>query len=459
MQQKNKSKRNYFQLACYFFALVFFSSCSTKKGQDEPKFDLDDINKKGKLTVLMDNSALSYFEYKGKNLGFEYEILDSFARSIGLKLEVKIIQNRESFLRSLNNGEGDIIACSQAITLPAIKDMDFSLPFYTTHQVLVQAKSVDSLLVKEASDLGGKNVYVVKGSAFDDRLKNLSDEIGVVINRRYIESDVNAEDLIEMVASKKINYCLANENLARISNDLHDNINTKTIISTNQKIAFGLRKNNPQLKAKLNAFLSNYCISSQFNQLKKRYFDYMVQNPVIETIPLKKGRFSPYDELFKSAASKFGWDWKIIAAISCKESNFNPNARGLGGAFGLMQFMPNTGAHYGVYPNSTPEVQINGAMVMINKVYNSWSSIPDTEQRMKFTLASYNAGKGHIDDAQRLAVKNGLNPLIWDGNVQVMVKNLAVPAFYRDPVVRCGAYRGPASKYATAVYQKYLSWK
>ena len=72
MQQINKSKRNYFQLACYFFALLFFSSCSTEKGQAEPKFDLDDINKKGKLTVLMDNSALSYFEYKGKNLGFEY---------------------------------------------------------------------------------------------------------------------------------------------------------------------------------------------------------------------------------------------------------------------------------------------------------------------------------------------------------------------------------------------------
>ena len=73
-----------------------------------------------------------------------------------------------------------------------------------------------------------------------------------------------------------------------------------------------MRKNNPQLKAKLNAFLSNYCSSSQFNELKKRYFDYMVQNPVIETVPLKKGRISLYDELFKSAASKFGWDWKIL---------------------------------------------------------------------------------------------------------------------------------------------------
>jgi Predicted soluble lytic transglycosylase fused to an ABC-type amino acid-binding protein len=124
-----------------------------------------------------------------------------------------------------------------------------------------------------------------------------------------------------------------------------------------------------------------------------------------------------------------------------------------------MQFMPRTGASYGVNPSSTPEEQINAAMKMINKVYLSWASIPDTEQRLKFMLASYNAGKGHIDDAKRLAIKYGLNPQIWDGNVQVMVKNLADPTYYRDPLVKCGAYRGPASSYATKVYQKYLSWK
>jgi membrane-bound lytic murein transglycosylase F len=98
-------------------------------------------------------------------------------------------------------------------------------------------------------------------------------------------------------------------------------------------------------------------------------------------------------------------------------------------------------------------------MKMLNTIYNSWSSIPDIEQRIKFTLASYNAGKGHIDDGQRLALKHGFNHQIWDGNVQVMVKKLADPMFYRESVVKCGAYRGPASGYVTEVYQRYLSWK
>ena len=450
---------NYLRLfLCYIF-LIFISACSSKKNNSSSLFDLDAIQRKGKITILMDNSSLSFFEWRGKNMGFEYEILDSFAKYLGVKIEVKIIQNQNDFYKCINNGEGDIIACNQAITLTAKNKIDFSFPYYTTCQVLIQRKLIDSLIIKDPSKLALKDVYVTNGSAFDSRLKQLSNEIGEVINTRYFNSSPSAEDLIEMVASGKINYTMANENLARISNELHPNLYTQTVMSSKQKIAFGLRKDNPKLKNELNLFLTSFCSSTHFINLKKRYFDYMQAESFVPSMPLKKGLISPFDELFKKAASKYGWDWKIIAAIACKESNFNPNAKGFGGAFGLMQFMPTTGANYGVYPNSSPEVQINGAMVMINKVYNSWSSIPDPEQRLKFTLGSYNAGKGHIDDAQRLAIKNGLNPLIWDGNVQLMVKKLSDPTFYRDAVVRCGAYRGPASVYATAVYQKYMSWK
>jgi membrane-bound lytic murein transglycosylase F len=313
--------------------------------------------------------------------------------------------------------------------------------------------------LKSSSQLGSKDVYIPKGSVFDARLKQLSDEIGENINRRYFANDPSTEDLIEMVSSGKIKFTVSNQNLALICAQKYANLSTNTLISAEQKIAFGIRKNNPKLKQKLNGFLKNYCSSSIFLALKDRYFNSAEPEPVNQILLTKNGNLSPYDDLFKAAASTYGWDWKILASLCFQESNFNPSARGLGGAFGLMQFMPNTGANFGVYPNSSPEVQINGAMKMLNTIYNSWSSIPDIEQRIKFTLASYNAGKGHIDDGQRLALKHGFNHQIWDGNVQVMVKKLADPMFYRESVVKCGAYRGPASGYVTEVYQRYLSWK
>ena len=450
---------NSLSLFSLLFTLLILNSCRTELKNSEPKFDLDKIKLKGKITVLMDNSTLSFYDDKGKESGFEYEILAAFAKSIGLKLEVKVINNQAEFFQRLNSGEGDIIACNRAVTLTDMQKIDFSIPYCTTHQVLIQRNIADSLLLKSSSQLGSKDVYIPKGSVFDARLKQLSDEIGENINRRYFANDPSSEDLIEMVSTGKIKFTVCNQNLALICAQKHANLSTNTVISAEQKIAFGIRKNNPKLKQKLNGFLKNYCSSSIFLALKDRYFNSAEPEPVNQILVTKNGNISPYDDLFKAAASTYGWDWKILASLCFQESNFNPTASGLGGAFGLMQFMPQTGPIFGVYPNSSPEVQIKGAMKLLNIIYNSWSSIPEIEQRIKFTLASYNAGKGHIDDGQRLALNHGLNHQIWDGNVQVMVKKLADPMYYRDPVVKYGAYRGPASGYATEVYQRYLSWK
>jgi membrane-bound lytic murein transglycosylase F len=98
-------------------------------------------------------------------------------------------------------------------------------------------------------------------------------------------------------------------------------------------------------------------------------------------------------------------------------------------------------------------------MRYIAKIFAAWSMIPDKEQRIKFTLGSYNAGKCHIEDAQKLAIAHGLNPNVWDGNVALMVLKLADPDFYRAPDVRCGAYRGHAVSYVETVYNRYLAWK
>ncbi len=60
--------------------------------------DLPEILQKGKLTVLAENSSTSYFIYKGKKMGFEYEILKLFAEEMGVELEIKVVQNLDSLI-------------------------------------------------------------------------------------------------------------------------------------------------------------------------------------------------------------------------------------------------------------------------------------------------------------------------------------------------------------------------
>ena len=121
--------------------------------------------------------------------------------------------------------------------------------------------------------------------------------------------------------------------------------------------------------------------------------------------------------------------------------------------------MPNTGPHYGVFPDSPPGVQIMGGAKKLMADEKFWSSVPDPYQRKKFALASYNAGRGHIQDAVRLAEKHGLNHQKWDDNVEVMLLNLSKQEYYQDEVVRNGMMRGTTTyKYIHHVTERYMEW-
>ncbi len=462
-------------LVCLLF-LATINCTRIKKDTDNieipsTSIDLGEILKKGKLTVLAENSSTSFFIYRGKKMGFEYEVLKEFANELGVALEIKIVNNLDDLIPMLNNGEGDIIACNYTITRERKKQIDFSLPYIRTPQVLIQRKpegwekmtaaQINSLLVRDISELAHKKVHVWKNSSNYQRLSHLQDEIGDTI---YIEEEdgvIGTEEMIEMVSEGLIDFTVTEENIAKVNDRFFENIDIATHVSVRQKIGFGLRKTSPLLNARLDKWLNQFMSKKTFKYIKNKYFDSKntTLNATVIKSNLKGSQLSAYDAIFKEVALKYNWDWRLLASVAYHESKFNPTVRGFGGAYGMMQFMPNTGPKYGVYPSSPPNIQILGGMKKMSKDFISWSQIPDKAQREKFTLATYNAGKGHIEDAQRLARKHGLNPFIWDDNVEIMMANLSKSEYYRDEVVRNGAMRGArTNNYVKAIYARYLEW-
>lgn len=463
-----------------FVSLMILSNCSEEVETNIEKFDhpsisidLAEILKRGKLTVLAENSSTSFFIYRGKKMGFEYEILKEFANELGIELEIKIVNNLDDLTEMLNNGDGDIIACNYTVTRERSRIIDFSVPILRTPQVLIQRKpagweemehaKIEKKLLRDPAQLMYKKVHVWKNSSYYRRLMHLQEEIGDTIFIVEEDGKIGGEELIEMVSEGLIDYTVTEANIAKINQRFFENLDIATEISVRQKIAFGMRKSSPLLNVRLDKWLTNFMANKTFKYLNSKYFDWK-KSPVKTAdylAILKGGQLSKFDAIFKKAAAKSGGlDWQFIASVAYQESKFNPNVVGFGGAYGMMQFMPNTGPKYGVYPNSTPEVQINGAMKKMNTDFNNWKNIPDKAQREKFTLATYNAGKGHIEDAQRLARKHGLNPFVWDDNVEQMLLNLSKSEYYRDEVVRNGAMRGAHTyKYVRTIYARYLEWK
>jgi membrane-bound lytic murein transglycosylase F len=209
-------------------------------------------------------------------------------------------------------------------------------------------------------------------------------------------------------------------------------------------VAFGVRKNAPKLRIELNKWLSAPAEKEARRQIAEAYVrSAMGGGPIrqLRTIQFATDSISPFDSLFQAHAGGTAVDWRLLAAMGRKESRFDTSATSHAGAQGLMQIMPSTAASLGI--DGSASGSIKGASLYISSLDTFWrNSIKDRDQRLKFTLASYNAGPGHIKDAQRVAELVGLDPHRWDGHVEKAVLILSMPRYFCLPEVKNGACRG-----------------
>jgi membrane-bound lytic murein transglycosylase F len=153
---------------------------------------------------------------------------------------------------------------------------------------------------------------------------------------------------------------------------------------------------------------------------------------------------SPYDHHFREAADSIGYDWTLIAAIAFTESRFDSTAVSEAGAQGVMQVMPETMRGFGI-PDSLHcdnRSNIMTAARLLQSLEKQFRPIKDPEERIKFILASYNAGFGYIHDAMRLARKYGYDRYKWEANVDSFLIHLSKPEYYTDTLCRNGQFNG-----------------
>jgi len=438
-------------------------------------FDLDEIKKRGKIIALTDNRSTSFYIYRGDSMGYEYELLNAFAKEIGVKLEIRIAKNKNYIFNQLITEEADIVAANLAVTAERLKIVDFTNPFMLTPQVLIQRKpagwenmtheELNNILIRNTIDLSGKNVYVRKGSSYYSRLVNLSEEIGEEINIIQVPGEYDTEQLIAKVANGEIDYTIADENVALSNQIYYSNIDVETAISFPQKIAWAVRKNSPVLMKKLNDWIKEAKITNANSIVFNKYFKPRKKKGSIhETkyLAYAGGTISGYDDLIKIYSRKIDWDWQLLASMICQESRFSPTARSWAGANGLMQLMPGTAKRYGLDTiDATAEQSLKAGTSYILDLDKYWRNhIPNKQERIKFILASYNAGLGHIIDARNLAIKYNKDPDIWYGNVEDMLLQKSNPTIYNDPIVKCGYCRGQEPYlYVKEILHRYQYYK
>ncbi len=418
--------------------------------------DLGKIKKEGKLIAITTYSPTSYFLYKGRPMGFEYELLKRFANDLKLELELKIAHNIDSFFYYLNQGDADIIAHGITQTITRQKQVSFSIPLYTSHQVLVQKmpdnwyemnwKEVNKQLIFDAIKLKGETISVRANTSYMDRLLHLQDEIGGLIHINVLPGVLTTEEIIKKVADGEIKYTVSDNNLAELLATYYSNLNVELSLSTSQNVSWAVRNNSPKLLAAMNKWLNNFQKKADYYIIYNKYYKNkrsFKKRSDSDFLSLNQNKISIYDDIVKHEALKIGWDWRLLCAQIYQESRFDPKATSWVGAKGLMQLMPSTADEFKVMDSADPQQNIAGGVKYLNYLLKRFSDIPDSIQKIKLTLAAYNCGYNHVKDAQRLAQNMSLNPLQWDDNIEQTIVQLSYPRYYSDTtIVKYGYLKG-----------------
>lgn len=460
--------------------LILMTSCrnpigSGMKRNKTPikKIDLlDSILMRKEIIALTDYSSNTFFIYRGERLGYQYELLQAFAKYLGVSVDLHIEANLDSSFQYLQGGRDDLLAMGLTVTRNRSKFLLFSEPLFYTRQVLVQRKpknyqkmatadEINSHLIRNLINLGSVTIHIRQGSVYYQQLLNLENSIGDTIH--IIQDTLSTEMLIQEVAEHKIDFTVADEIVARNSAKIYPNIDVKTPVSFEQKIAWAVRKDQKHLVDTLNDWLHKFNKTLESRLLYNKYFKNMRVRRLVRSkyYSYTGGKISPYDSLIRIAAKRVHWDWRLLASMVYQESEFKPHITSWVGAYGIMQLMPETMKAYGLTENSTEEAQINAGVKLLKSFEKQLPvTISDSVEKIKFTLASYNGGLAHILDARRLAKKYGKNPNVWTNNVDYYVLHLSEKKYFHDPVVRNGYMRGwETYNYVKNIFGRYNGYK
>jgi len=477
-----------YQRVFYFTWLVIWvglllasSSCGTKQQQDQNKeasieevrVDMPAIRERDTLRAITYYSSTSYFLYRGQPMGYEYELLERLAEDLGLELEIVIAHNLDKEIQMLKKGQGDIIAHGLTITQDRKKRITFTEPHTQTHQVLVQKKpdnwrqmklhEIREQIISDPIELLGKEVYVRKNSSYFKRLQNLEEEMGGDIEIIEMPGDLTTEDLIDKVADGEIPYTVADYNIAAINKTYNPDLDISVSLSFSQRIAWAVRESSSELLKEVNEWIAMMKQNTDYYVIYNKYFKnskFYRRRIKSDFFSLESGRISQYDDLIRQYADSVDLDWRLLSSQIYQESRFNPRTKSWAGARGLMQLMPATARQFGITELYDPEKSIRAGTRYLTYLQDQWSTaLPDSSERIRFILASYNAGPSHIKDAQRLARKYKDDEHNWSTISDYLLK-LSNPKYYNDPVVKYGYVRGEEPvNYVSEIIKRYEHYR
>ena len=196
--------------------------------------------------VLATEAGFAPYEYyeDGKVVGVDIDIAKEIAKELGKELVIKDV-SFDFVINEVKSGKADFAAAGISITPEREKEVDFTIEYTTSNQVVVVKKGSP---ITKFDDIKDKKIAVQLGSVADLYVEENYKKATIVPHKKYLSA-------VEDVKTNKADCIIMDELPAREIVKENDNLVILDGFLFQDKYGMIVKKGNDELKDKINKVL------------------------------------------------------------------------------------------------------------------------------------------------------------------------------------------------------------
>ena len=400
---------------------------------------LERIKEEGELVVVTRKSPTTYFEVEGDPRGLEYDLVTRFAASLGVTPRFVFATHLDRTLSKLTRGEAHLAASGLIATEQLSSKLKLTSGYQKVSLQLVYragAKAPKKLLEADREAL-----EVVVDKSHFPQLQGLQREHPKLLWKTA--GLATSSQLLQRLSEGAIDYTVASSSEVAMNRHFHPELRVSHDLSSPRPLVWAFpRGGDSSLLDAAQAFLEQLKESGKLDLLIDRYYGHSGNLDYVGTHRFRrhvKERLPPLIPYFKQAARETGIEWQLLAAIGYQESHWDPSSVSPTGVRGIMMLTRATAKQLGIKSRTDPKESILGGARYLRIVEKKIPERIPEPDRLWMTLAGYNVGFGHLEDARILTQRMGGNPDRWS-DVRQHLPLLSDEAYYKT--LRRGYARG-----------------
>jgi peptidoglycan lytic transglycosylase F len=404
--ERRRDIRSRFGVPAIIVMSLMIGTCSSMPGTFEQ------IRLLGVLKVATRNSPTAYYQGASGPEGPEFELAASFARRLGVELQLRVAPSGTAALEHVLRNRAHIAAAGIIASEPRRKTLLFGPVYQRIDQHIVYR--VQDPLPESPYDLIGKRIVVIRNSTHAASLARLAIDLPQL---HWTEvDDADQQELFARVALGIADLTIADSTEFTLGRRFFPELRPAFKLAESEGIAWALAPRSTDLLALVERHFAELKASGRLAGILTRHDLSLSRIPRVDAasfVSAVRERLPLYRPWFEEASAETGIDWRLLAAVGYQESRWDESAVSPTGVRGLMMLTAETAIRVDVSDRTDARDSILGGaryLALVKRTIPDRIKEPD---RTWLTLAAYNIGYGHLEDARILAQSAGRDPDSW----------------------------------------------